>query len=204
MDAITLGQLVVFITTLSVAIVTPGPAILAASRSAASRGWRETLPYSLGLATGATVWAFAAGFGLTVVFRVVPELHLALRIAGGCYLLWFAWHLWRNADAPLPDISEVPRGPGFFQGFILNASNPKPALFYSAVILSIFPMLHGFTGPLLIYGIALGVEVIFFMLITALMATPPVRRRYLAASCWIDRIASGLIAALGLSLILRG
>lgn len=204
MDAITLGQLLLFITTLGVAIVTPGPAILAASRSAAARGWRATLPYALGLASGATVWAFAAAFGLTVVFRVVPELYLALRIAGGLYLLWFAWHLWRSAGAPLPDISAMPRGPGFLQGFVLNASNPKPALFYSAVILSIFPMLHGLAGPLLIYAVALSVEITFFMIVTALMATPPVRRRYLAASGWIDRIASGLIAALGLSLILRG
>ncbi|MFI0395015.1 LysE family translocator [Paracoccus jiaweipingae] len=203
MDAITLSQILLFVITLGVAIVTPGPAILAASRSAAARGWRPTLPYALGLAFGASIWALAAAFGLTVVFRLLPQFYAAFKVAGGLYLLWVAVQLWRHADDPVVDDIRVARGPGFMAGFVLNASNPKPALFYSAVLLTIFPMLHGIAGPLLIYAVALSVEISFFLIVTALMATGPVRRRYIAASAWIDRIAAGLIGALGLSLIFR-
>ena len=84
----------------------------------------------------------------------------------------------------------------------LNLSNPKPALFYGSVILSIFPALQG-GASLVIYLVALSVELSFYAAITALMATAPVRRRYGAAKTWIDRIAGALIGALGLALMIR-
>ena len=58
-------------------------------------------------------------------------------------------------------------------------------------------------AALAIYLVALTVEVTFYAAVTTLMATGPVRRRYIAAKTWIDRIAGGLIGALGVSLILR-
>ena len=60
----------------------------------------------------------------------------------------------------------------------LNLSNPKPALFYAGVIMSIFPTLHGPSAGM-IYAVALSVEVTFYAIVTFLMATAPVRRALL-------------------------
>ncbi|WP_134725692.1 LysE family translocator [Paracoccus luteus] len=202
MDAITLPQLALFVATLGLAIVSPGPAIIAASQSAASRGRRASMPYAMGLAVGASLWCLFALFGLTVLFRWMPSLFVALKILGGIYLLWIAFQMWRHAADPLDMAGETVSGPGFARGVALNLSNPKPALFYSAVIMSVFPSLHG-AAPAVVYGVALAVELGFYAAVTALMSTGPVRRRYYGAKTWIDRIAGALIGALGLSLILR-
>ena len=57
------------------------------------------------------VWAL---FGLTIVFRLVPQLYVALKLAGGVYLIWIAWKMWRHAADPLamPSITGVRIRPG--------------------------------------------------------------------------------------------
>ena len=202
MTDITLAQVALMVATLSVAIVSPGPAIIAASRSAAARGRRASMPYAMGLAFGASLWCVFALFGLTVLFRVVPQSYFALEILGGAYLTWVAYKMLRHAADPLVMGGETVTGPGFLRGVALNLSNPKPALFYGSVILSIFPVLTA-VESVAVYAIALLVEVAFYAAITTLMATGPMRRAYVGAKTWIDRIAGALIGALGVSLIFR-
>ena len=69
---ITADQLALFVGTLSVAILSPGPGVIAVSQGAFALGRRRALPYGWGLAIGASVWCIFALLGLTVVFRTLP------------------------------------------------------------------------------------------------------------------------------------
>ncbi|MFD2440048.1 LysE family translocator [Paracoccus kondratievae] len=84
-------QFLALISALSLAILTPGPAIIATVQTAFAHGRSRALPYALGLATGASLWCLFALAGLAVLFRLHPALFSALKIFGGLYLLWFAW-----------------------------------------------------------------------------------------------------------------
>ncbi|WP_239986048.1 LysE family translocator [Paracoccus sp. SY] len=201
--SITADQLALFIGTLSVAILSPGPGVIAVSQSAFALGRRRALPYGWGLAVGASVWCIFALLGLTVIFRALPWTYVALKILGGAYLVWIAFKMWRHASDPLPDPAESSLEMGFFGGMMLNLSNPKPALFYSAVLLSIFPVMLSAGDKLAIYATAVSVELAFYTALASLMALPWLRRRYYAAKFWIDRAAGMAIGLLGLSLILR-
>lgn len=201
--SITLAQLALFVGTLAVAILSPGPGVIAVAQSAFALGARRALPYGWGLAVGASLWCLFALLGLTALFRVLPWTFVLMKVLGGAYLIWIGWKMWRHAPDPLPDPAGKRFGSGFPGGLLLNLSNPKPALFYSAVLLSIFPQLLGGLDKLVIYATALTVEMSFYTGLAILMALPLLRRRYYAAKFWIDRLAALLIAALGLSLILR-
>lgn len=203
MMVVSAEQLLVFVGTLSVAILSPGPGVIAVSQGAFALGRRRALPYAWGLALGASVWCLFALLGLTVVFRALPWTYVALKMLGGAYLVWIAWSMCRHAADPLPDPANSGRGMGFWGGMMLNLSNPKPALFYSAVLLSIFPALLTATDKLAIYATAVSVELAFYTALASLMALPLLRRRYYAAKFWIDRAAGLAIGCLGLSLILR-
>lgn len=203
MLAFSVDQMALFVATLTVAILSPGPGVIAVSQSAFAMGRSRALPYAWGLALGASLWCLFSLLGLTVLFRVVPWTYVLLKVLGGAYLIWVAVGMWRGAHKPLPDPAESPRGMNFLGGLALNLSNPKPALFYSAVLLSIFPPLLSPLDKTAIYGTALTIEMAFYTGLACLMALPLLRRRYYAAKLWIDRVAAGLIGALGLSLILR-
>lgn len=200
---VSVDQLALFVGTLAVAILSPGPGVIAVSQGAFALGRRRALPYALGLALGASAWCIFALLGLTVIFRALPWTYVALKILGGAYLVWIAAKMWRHSADPLPDPAQGTRGMGFGGGVMLNLSNPKPALFYSAVLLSIFPVALTAGDKVAIYATAAGVELSFYAALASLMALPWLRRRYYAAKFWIDRIAGLAIGLLGLSLILR-
>lgn len=201
MEGVTLAQLGLFVATLSVAILSPGPGILAVSHAAFSLGRRRAMPYALGLALGASIWCLVALLGLTVLFETVPLALSAFHVVGGLYLLWIAFKIWSHAADPLPEGSAS--GRRFAAGMALNLSNPKPGLFYASVLLSIFPDLRGFGANASVYAVALSVELAFYLSLAAILSAAAIRARYFAAKPWIDRSAALLIAALGILLILR-
>ena len=86
MGAIALPQVAALVTALSLAILTPGPAIIATVQTAFAHGRQRALPYGLGLATGASLWCLMALLGLALVFRLNPMLFSALKVFGGLYL----------------------------------------------------------------------------------------------------------------------
>lgn len=195
-------QVIALVSALTLAILSPGPAIIATVQTAFAHGRGRALPYALGLATGASLWCIFALAGLAVLFRLHPPLFVAMKIFGGLYLLWFAWGLWRASTQPLPDAA-AGRSRGFFGGIALNLSNPKPALFYAALILSVFPEPMAPQRQALIYAICLASELFWYALVAVLMSTATMRRRYFGAKFWIDRAAAVAMAVLGLMLIVK-
>lgn len=195
-------QLLALVSAMSLAILTPGPAIIAATQAAFQFGRRRALPYALGLAAGASLWCIVALMGLAVVFRLHPPLFVAMKVFGGLYLLWFAWALWRSSTKPLPEAAGG-ASKGFWGGIALNLSNPKPALFYAALILSVFPQALSLQEKAVIYTVCLGTELIWYALIAVTMSTAMMRNRYFAAKFWIDRAAALAMGLLGLLLILN-
>ena len=66
-------------------------------RAALGDGRRAGVLVALGVSTGATIWASAALFGLSLVFARSLQLAAALRVLGGLYLLYLGQRLWRGA-----------------------------------------------------------------------------------------------------------
>ncbi|WBU59019.1 LysE family translocator [Paracoccus albus] len=184
-------------------MLSPGPAIVAAIQTSFSRGREVALPFGLGLALGASLWCLFALGGLSLLFRTYPALYHAVKILGGVYILWFAWGMWRGAAAPLPEAAEKKFGRGFIGGVLLNLSNPKPALFYAALILRLFPGPLSLIDNASIYVVALSTELFWYATVTIAMSTAPMRRRYFGAKFWIDRTAALALFALGLLLIFK-
>jgi threonine/homoserine/homoserine lactone efflux protein len=73
--------------------VTPGPNNLMLLASGVNFGFMRTIPHMLGIGGGFLVLLLAVGFGLGAALTAFPSLHLALKIAGGVYLLYLAWRI---------------------------------------------------------------------------------------------------------------
>jgi threonine/homoserine/homoserine lactone efflux protein len=73
--------------------ITPGPNNMMLLASGVNFGFRRTIPHMLGIGGGFLSLLLAVGFGLGAVLSAVPPLFIALKIAGGLYLLWIAWKI---------------------------------------------------------------------------------------------------------------
>ena len=86
----------VFLALLLYAFVTsisPGPNNLMLLASGVNFGFMRTIPHMVGIAIGFLVLLLAVGFGLGAILTAFPALELALKVAGGAYLLYLAWKI---------------------------------------------------------------------------------------------------------------
>lgn len=185
------------------AAVSPGPAVLMAARTGVTEGMRTGMFLALGMGAGAVVWASAALFGLAIVFSVAPALLIGLKLVGGAYLLWMAWHLWRDADKPIADAgARPPRSAwaAFRLGLVTQLANPKPAVMFSAIFVgTVPPQTPGWVLAALLVVVFLN-ESLWNTFVARVFSLERTRAGYLRLKGVLDRVFGGLLALLGLKI----
>lgn len=186
------------------AAISPGPAVLMAARTGVTEGLRTGAFLAAGIGVGGVIWAMAALFGLNLVFQTAPAVLWALKIAGGAYLVWMGWNMWRSAATPL-DMGEVGRLPrsalsAFRLGVVTQLANPKPAVLFSAIFVGTVPP----QTPLWVYAALLLVvflnETLWNILVARIFSFERTRRGYISLKTLIDRAFGGLLALLGVKI----
>jgi threonine/homoserine/homoserine lactone efflux protein len=107
-----------------------------------------------GLEVGDAIQVSAASFGLSAVVATSATAFNVIKWAGAAYLIVTGIRTLMHPPAPIdPDQAGVSIRRAFRQGIIVNALNPKTALFF----LSIFPQfLHDGRGSALSQSLVLG------------------------------------------------
>lgn len=75
--------------------------------------------------------------GLTAVFTLVPDLYLAIKLAGAGYLLWTAWSALKPGGISVFEPKELTPEPPrklFTTGFLTCLPNPKIAVLYLSLL----------------------------------------------------------------------
>lgn len=114
----------------------PGPALLYTAAQTVARGRRAGLMAALGIHVGCYAHVFAAAFGLSAIFRHVPEAYLALKLVGALYLVWLGVEMMLNRGEAAPSVEAAPRSEraAFAQSMIVEILNPKVAIFFIAFL----------------------------------------------------------------------
>lgn len=114
----------------------PGPALLYTAAQTIAHGRRAGLMAMLGIHLGCYVHVLAAAFGLSAVFKHVPELYVAVKIAGALYLVWLGIGMIRSRLAASEGTATPPKTVkrALTDSFIVEILNPKVALFFIALL----------------------------------------------------------------------
>jgi threonine/homoserine/homoserine lactone efflux protein len=123
-----------FLALSTMAVLTPGPTMLAIVGHAGGSGFRRTLPVVLGNALGIAVVIAVSIAGLAGTLLRVPGVLMVLQLAGAAYLAWHGVRTWWNREAPLAVAEERAAAGPLWRGFFLVWSNPKALLFFGAVL----------------------------------------------------------------------
>jgi threonine efflux protein len=192
---------------LAIGVMSPGPSFLMIARTAVGARRVDGLAAALGMGVGATLFAIAALIGLQALFVAVPTLYVALKVAGGAYLVFLGIRIWRGGTRSLA-LSEVAqeRVPGslarsFLLGLGTQISNPKTAVVYTSVFATFLPRdapsIIAFAVPVAVFFVETGW---YAIVAVALSASAP-RSAYLRFRKWIDRAAGGVMVLLGVKLM---
>jgi threonine/homoserine/homoserine lactone efflux protein len=136
--------LATFCVTYFLAVATPGPGVAAVISQSLARGAAGAPAFIAGFLVGDLLWFLAVILGLSALAEHAHTAFMALKYLGALYLLYLAYKLWSAPVRPLEEDAalEVGRPPRalFLGSLTLTLSNPKPMLFFLAVLPTVVPL----------------------------------------------------------------
>ena len=183
------------------AVISPGPSFLITARTAVARSRYDGFKVALGLTAGTVVWSSAALLGLNAVFHAMPMVFMAMKVAGALFLLWIAWQIFVHAREPIAMDGADATGNPFMRGFLTQLANPKVVVFFGSIFIAMLPQQVPLWMSLALIAIVSFNEVWWYSLVALFFAAAPVRRFYLKAKPWIDRVTGLFLGALGVRLL---
>ncbi|MGQ0332850.1 LysE family translocator [Halomonas elongata] len=201
-----ISEWLLFVVVASVAIMSPGPAVLVAMRNSLNGGARRVMVSSLGNIVGLVCVAGLATLGLGAVLHTAEWLFSLIKVLGAAYLVYLGIRQWR-AETPLLSAASVTVQRGwsrwrtFLEGYLVAISNPKAILFFSAL----FPQ---FIVPesALVPQFALLIATFMMMSFMTLVGYGLLARRLVSQlrsprwTRYIQRLMGSLFIGLGISL----
>lgn len=170
------SSLIVFATALAIAAIIPGPAVVALLSRVFVLGVVPNIAFGLGLIVGDLIWMAAAVFGLAALAVQLHTVFVVLKYVGVAYLLYLAWKLWMAPPqiAGLDDQASPQQATrrrsvwgGVGSGIAFGLSNPKPMLFYIALLPSLLDITRingqAFAELSLVLVVVLGAVLAFYM-----------------------------------------
>jgi threonine/homoserine/homoserine lactone efflux protein len=117
-------------------IIIPGPAVLYIVSQSVGQGRAGGLAAVLGVEIGAFVHVAGAALGVSAILASSATAFSVLKLAGGAYLIVLGIRrlLERDTESQLVTGRTRPLPAIFRQGVIVNALNPKTALFFLAFL----------------------------------------------------------------------
>ncbi len=130
------GLLALFLVTIFVICITPGPDMLFIIATSLSQGRIAGVVASLGMGIGMLVHSALVVIGLAAVFETSPLLYDIVRYAGAAYLIYLGIRAWIEGSGPrkLEGLAKVSLWTILRRATITNLLNPKIVLFYLAFL----------------------------------------------------------------------
>ena len=115
----------------------PGPGLFYIAGRTLASGRADGFASCSGCGLGGLVHVLAGAAGVSALVMASATAFTVFKLAGGLYLLYLGIQTWRSAAAPAP----APQGSAspdawraFRQGIVVEATNPKTAAFFLALI----------------------------------------------------------------------
>lgn len=203
-----LSVLLLFAGAAALLALMPGAGLLYVAGRTLAGGWGHGIASSLGTGLGGMAHVAAGVFGVSALLMASATAFTVLKVVGGLYLIWLGWQTWRhaggvekalNSAAPMGAPSRVLR-----QGFIVEATNPKTAAFFLALIPQFVDPAAGPVGTQFAILGSVAIVLNTGAALGAVALASALRRTLAGRACAIQRVQRGsgaLLALLGASLL---
>ncbi len=186
--------------------ISPGPSFVLIARISMGISRKDGIAASIGMGIGGVVFSIFALVGLQTVLTNIPVLYIALKVIGGLYLIYIAIRIWRGSNQPLVMNNNNSRSSStlkksFLIGFGTQISNPKTAIVYSGIFAALLPINIPHSIYYILPPLVFLVETGWYLVVTLLLSSTAPRAVYLKTKSVLDRVAGGIMAALGVKLI---
>ena len=189
-----------------VAVVSPGPAIMAIVSTSMTQGRRAGMTISLGIFGGSLTWAFAAALGLATLLQTYAMALEVLKVLGGLYLIYLAVKALRAARSHEEmQATTTAKNASFrslvLRGYGIHVTNPKAIFAWLAIITLGMPRGAPGSVAFLIIGGCMVMGFATFMAYAAIFSTPHALKIYRGMRRWIEGAMAGFYGLAGVRLL---
>jgi threonine/homoserine/homoserine lactone efflux protein len=190
--------------------ISPGVDTFLVIRNVLRGGKKDGLLTSLGICSGLYVHAALSACGISMLLVQSSVLFQATKIIGAGYLCWLGgttlWNAWRRGEmaggTAVPNPGERGSTSSFREGFLSNLLNPKPAVFFLALL----PQFLRATDPVFVKSMFLASVQFTFGLVWLTLLAVFVERssrvlRNASIKKAIDTINGSFLIAFGMGLL---
>ena len=133
--SIDLSVLPLFLPAVVLICIAPGPDMAYMISAGLAAGRKGAVKAAFGITVGVSVYGLVVAAGMGSILARNPQAFMMLKVMGAAYLAWLAWATFKGAQAGsgMPEPGDLSRG-WFLNGFIVNITNPKVALFFLAFL----------------------------------------------------------------------
>lgn len=184
----------------------PGPDNLMVLSLSLARGRRQGIAFGLGCGIGCLSHTALAALGVSALIAASPWAFLALKLAGGAYLLWLGVQMLRaGGTASTPKAAGGDARALFLRGLLANAINPKVILFFLAFLPQFVVPARGDAAlQTLALGTLFAVQAALLFALLGLFAgrLGQSLSRNPTAQTWLNRLAGITFVGIGAKLVL--
>ena len=192
------------------ALLSPGPDFVLLVKSAIKNGGKKSIGVAAGIASANAVYISLCLIGVGSILASSVAIMIALKIAGGLFLIYLAYMALKAKKTSYSDLAivSVQREKivttfkkEVFTGFMSGILNPKNLLFY----LSLFTVV--LTGDVsFIFKFALGIWMtlmvfVWDVAIIYFLSTNRVRAKFSKAAYYIDKITGAVLGLIGITIV---
>lgn len=149
------SRYIAFLGVMAAMAFAPGPANVFSIAVGMEKGKRAALAAVAGMNSATLVWFLAAAAGLGALVIAFPRFFYVVSFVGAGYIIWLAINQFLAAFAekisPLEKIKASKRSP-YLAGFIVQITNPKALLFFTAVLPPFMDMSRAILPQLLLFA----------------------------------------------------
>ena len=186
----------------------PGPGLFYIAGRTLASGRADGLASCSGSALGGCVHVVAGALGVSALVMASAAAFTALKLVGGLYLIYLGVQTWRSAAAPAvtPDGSGSPDAwRALRQGVVVEATNPKTAAFFLALIPQFIDAHRGgIAEQLVVFGL-MSVALNTGMAVLVVSLASALRERLASKAHIVRRLRQGsgaILGSLGVPLLL--
>ena len=191
--------------TLAIGAMSPGPSFVFVVRTAIARSRAAGIAAAVGMGIGGIVFAGLALLGLRAFLVEAGSLYAVLKVAGGAYLIYLGYRLWRGANEPMQlgdDTGIAAEGlvRAFVLGLTTQLANPKTAAVYASIFAAFLPEAPPLWLDIALLPLVFAIEFGWYMVVAVAFSSARPRSLYLRSKGWFDRGAGMVLGLLGAKL----
>ncbi|MCB0087127.1 MAG: LysE family translocator [Caldilineaceae bacterium] len=125
-----------FLLTSLIVVLVPGTGAVYTITTGITRQWRASIVAAIGCTLGIVPHLLASILGLSAILNMSAQIFTALKLVGSVYLLYLAWHMWREAgtlDLHAKN-AEIGAAQIIIKAIAINLLNPKLTIFFFAFL----------------------------------------------------------------------